>query len=98
METIYKLPEDGGKIDVKFNEIVQSLVELNRLKDYYSKIYVPSELVGIVDQGESPDVYFVSMLEHTKEMNAAINGRIKNLKLFKKKLVERLGENAESCK
>ena len=89
METIYKLVEPGDVVS-KFEQVVGSLVVINSLKDECKNVYVPLELISIVDTGESVDSYFSSMLEHTKEMNSAVNGRVKNLKHFKSKLQEKL--------
>ena len=85
METIYT---EGTSVDQQFTKLIESLIELDGMKESYAKTYIPLELVANVDDGKSPDEYYASVLEHTKEMDSSLGGQVRQLNRLKDKLDE----------
>uniref|UniRef100_A0A915EHH6 Mediator of RNA polymerase II transcription subunit 10 n=1 Tax=Ditylenchus dipsaci TaxID=166011 RepID=A0A915EHH6_9BILA len=77
-------------LNQKIHTIISGLNECDALKNQFSDVKVPIELLDNLDQGQNPQLYTRDCLERTKQKNKEVNGKIEIYKKFHASLLEEL--------
>ncbi|CAD5211474.1 unnamed protein product [Bursaphelenchus okinawaensis] len=85
-------PRSQDILNQKIHTMISGLQELNSLKNKYSDVRVPLEVLDSLDGGKNPQVYTATCLERTLLKNKEVNGKIELYRKLHAKLLEALGE------
>ncbi|CAD5215827.1 unnamed protein product [Bursaphelenchus xylophilus] len=85
-------PKSQEVLNQKIHTMISGLQELNSLKNKYSDIRVPLEVLDSLDEGKNPQMYTATCLERTLLKNKEVNGKIELYRKLHAKLLEALGE------
>ncbi|KHJ91970.1 hypothetical protein OESDEN_08150 [Oesophagostomum dentatum] len=62
------------------------------MRNQFSDVKVPLELLDVLDQGKNPQLYTKEVLERTLQKNKEVNGKVETYKKFHAALLKELGE------
>ncbi|RWS15966.1 Mediator of RNA polymerase II transcription subunit 10-like protein [Dinothrombium tinctorium] len=74
------------------NQMVQSLQEIDRLKNQIQDIQVPLEVFEYIDQGRNPQLYTKDCMEKALSKNEQVKGKIDSYRRFKAMLLVELSK------
>lgn len=74
----------------KLISVVNSLKDLDKLKETTKNVQVPVEIFDYIDSGRNPQFYTKDYMEKALSKNEAVKGKIDYYKRFKKILIEEL--------
>lgn len=77
-------------LNQKLNQVVNSLRDIDRLKETTKNVQVPVEIFEYIDSGKNPQFYTKDYMEKALSKNEAVKGKIDYYKRFKKILIEEL--------
>lgn len=77
-------------LNQNINQIVNSLKDIDKLKDNIKDIQLPIEVFEYIDSGRNPQFYTRDFMEKALTKNEEVKGKIENYKRFKKILTEEL--------
>jgi len=79
-------------LNQKVHTMISGLQELDLLKNQFTDVRVPIELLDYLDQGQNPQLYTRECLERTKQKNKEVNGKIEIYKKFHASLLAELSQ------
>ncbi|CAJ0607044.1 unnamed protein product [Cylicocyclus nassatus] len=86
----------GARSQEPFNQKIHTLIsglqELDQMRNQFSDVKVPLELLDVLDQGKNPQLYTKEVLERTLQKNKEVNGKVETYKKFHAALLKELGE------
>jgi len=89
-------PKSQEPLNQKVHTMISGLQELDNLKNQFTDVRVPIELLDYLDQGKNPQLYTRECLERTKQKNKEVNGKIEIYKKFHAHLLQELGQEMPS--
>ncbi|KAI1718389.1 transcription factor subunit med10 of mediator complex domain-containing protein [Ditylenchus destructor] len=85
-------PRSQEPLNQKVHTMISGLQELDVLKNQFTDVRVPIELLDYLDQGKNPQLYTRECLERTKQKNKEVNGKIEMYKKFRAMLLNELSQ------
>ncbi|KAI6196844.1 Mediator of RNA polymerase II transcription subunit 10 [Aphelenchoides besseyi] len=85
-------PKSQDVLNQKIHTMISGLQELNQIKNRYSDVKIPLEVLKALDEGKNPQLYTATCLERTLQKNKEVNGKTELYKKLHASLLRELGE------
>lgn len=79
-------------LNQRIHTLFSGLQELDQLKNQFTDVKIPLELLNVLDQGKNPQIYTKELLERTLQKNKEVNGKCEIYKKFHAMMLKELGE------
>ncbi|RWS31656.1 Mediator of RNA polymerase II transcription subunit 10-like protein, partial [Leptotrombidium deliense] len=85
-------PQGQTVLNQKINQMVQSMQEIDRLRNQIQDIQVPLEVFEYIDEGRNPQLYTKDCMEKALSKNEHVKGKIDSYRRFKAMLLVELSK------
>jgi len=85
-------PQGQNALNHKLNQIVQSLQDIDRVKNQVNDIQVPLEVFDYIDSGRNPQLFTKDCMEKALAKNEQVKGKIDAYRRFKAMLLVELSK------
>lgn len=73
--------------------MVSGLQQLDQMKQNFTNVKIPLELIDCVDEAKNPQIYTKGSILQTREKNEKIYGKVEIYEKFRANLLKELHEN-----